>query len=182
MMKQRKKEVQEQEYYFISETIKKRPPVAGKLLGKIAAVAVCGVILGVCAVFVISAVWPEEMESMGKDVSELYTFLETSDNENTVNYLGIQGITVSETQSEDLEIPRGIYVDKVETDSPAMEAGIQNGDIIYLLDGVKVEDLTAYTEQLQETETGEDTVLSLYRRNADGEYENLELNVIIEKR
>ena len=45
-------------------------------------------------------------------------------------YIGIYGVDVSEDMKEQ-GLPKGVYVKEVEVDSPAMAAGIQNGDITH---------------------------------------------------
>lgn len=112
---------------------------------------------------------------------QLKPLLEMLSNGEGIRYLGILGETVTERQSKDLEIPQGVYVDGVEEDSPAMEAGIQSGDILYKIDGKEVLTMKEYTAALQKLTPGQKTKASLYRRNPSGEYAEVELKVFIEE-
>lgn len=53
-------------------------------------------------------------------------------------YLGIQGITLTKEDSEEYELPQGVYVSNVIAFSGAERAGIKKGDIITKLDGKRV--------------------------------------------
>lgn len=53
-------------------------------------------------------------------------------------YFGILGEDISMDISKSLNVPTGIYVNEVETSSPAFDAGIQNGDIITEVDETKI--------------------------------------------
>ena len=64
-------------------------------------------------------------------VAEIKCLLEILSNGEPICYTGIRGTTISKMQSEQLNIPQGIFVDRVEQGSPAMNAGIQSGDILY---------------------------------------------------
>ncbi len=55
-------------------------------------------------------------------------------NENRA-YFGIIGLDVTKEISIQQDIPEGIYISKVLSGSPAIEAGLQNGDIVIGFDG-----------------------------------------------
>lgn len=67
------------------------------------------------------------------ETAQLRPLLESMANGEDICYIGIMGATISSYQSENLDVPRGVYVDAVDEDSPAMTAGIQNGDILHAL-------------------------------------------------
>ena len=180
MPERKEKSEQTREYRFISETIKKRPVFAGVFTGKSIAV-ILGCVLVVLGLTVVIKI-AEAQSVRLRTASEMLSTGKIFYSENSVNYLGIRGITVSQEQSETLEIPKGIYVDTVENDSPAMEVGIQSGDIIYKLGETELETVQEYTQELQELEGDAETNLSVYRRNGDGEYESVEFDVTIEQR
>ena len=56
-------------------------------------------------------------------------------NGKNVPYAGIRGVTVTKDVAEEQAIPEGLYVTEVESDSPAMASGIQNGDVIQEVNG-----------------------------------------------
>ena len=116
-------------------------------------------------------------------VAQLRPLLEILCNNEPIKYLGIHGITISEAQAENLGVSTGIYVDSVETDSPAMIAGIQSGDIITGLNGERVEDMQSYTAKLQKTEVEEGAQIELVRKSAtDGSYVEMDFDLTIEER
>ncbi|MCQ2510038.1 MAG: S1C family serine protease [Lachnospiraceae bacterium] len=59
--------------------------------------------------------------------------------------IGIKGLTVSSDISESTGIPRGILVTAVESESPAMYAGIKEFDVITEVAGQPVDSIQAYT-------------------------------------
>ena len=63
-------------------------------------------------------------------------------------------------------------------DSPAMQAGIQNGDIITHLDKTEIESALSYRSMLIAKEVGTEVVLTGQRRGADG-YVELRFTVTV---
>ena len=81
---------------------------------------------------------------------------------------------ISKYQSENLDIPRGVYVDAVEEDSPAMTAGVQNADIVHALNGKEISSMNRYSAILQSLVKGSRVKLEVYRKNPYGTYVNVE--------
>ena len=75
-------------------------------------------------------------------------------------------------------IPEGIYVIEVDPDSPAMAAGIQNGDVIWEVGGEDVSSAAAYQRALFDTMTGDTVTLRGKRLGTDG-YVDVELTVTV---
>ena len=73
-----------------------------------------------------------ELEEMIRayGMSDLRRIVEKMSNAQPVAYLGITGMDVSEEANLMQEVPFGAFVTEVAMDSPAMKAGIQQGDII----------------------------------------------------
>ena len=63
-------------------------------------------------------------------VTELKRTIEKMSNDQERAYLGIHGADVPEEAIEESAIPVGTYIKEIEMDSPAMNAGIQSGDVI----------------------------------------------------
>ena len=59
-------------------------------------------------------------------VAQLGTLLEKLSNGEPICYAGLIGTTISQIQSESRDIPGGVYIDRVESNSPAMVAGVQS--------------------------------------------------------
>ncbi len=115
-------------------------------------------------------------------IAHLRPLIEILSNGENIRYTGIRGATISDEQASGLDIPKGIYVDSVDSDSPAMAAGIQNGDIVHALNGAEVKSVQGYAAQLQKLNGGNRAVISLYRRDGAGEFVDMDLKVTIEER
>lgn len=116
------------------------------------------------------------------ETAQLRPLLESMANGEDICYIGIMGATISSYQSENLDVPRGVYVDAVDEDSPAMTAGIQNGDILRALDGQEVQSMEEYASVLQGLNKGTRTTVNVYRKNPFGEYEDVQLKVTIKEK
>lgn len=116
------------------------------------------------------------------ETAQLRPLLASMANGEDICYIGIMGATISSYQSENLDVPRGVYVDAVDEDSPAMTAGIQNGDILHALDGQEVQSMEEYASVLQGLNKGTRTTVNVYRKNPFGEYEDVQLKVTIKEK
>ena len=116
------------------------------------------------------------------ETAQLRPLLESMANGEDICYIGIMGATISSYQSENLDVPRGVYVDAVDEDSPAMTAGIQNGDILHALDGQEVQSMEEYASVLQGLNKGTRTTVNVYRKNPFGEDEDVQLKVTIKEK
>ena len=111
-------------------------------------------------------------------ISDLKSMIECLSNGETVPYLGITGVSVTEEIASDQGIPRGVYVQKVEADSPAMEAGIQSGDVITEVAKTEVTTLSAYHTVLMKQKTGDSIRVKGMRKGTDG-YVDAQYNVTV---
>lgn len=116
------------------------------------------------------------------ETAQLRPLLESMANGEDICYIGSMGATISSYQSENLDVPRGVYVDAVDEDSPAMTAGIQNGDILHALDGQEVQSMEEYASVLQGLNKGTRTTVNVYRKNPSGGYEDVQLKVTIKEK
>ena len=116
------------------------------------------------------------------ETAQLRPLLESMANGEDICYIGIMGATISSYQSENLDVPRGVYVDAVDEHSPAMTAGIQNGDILHALDGQEVQSMEEYASVLQGLNKGTRTTVNVYRKNPSGGYEDVQLKVTIKEK
>jgi serine protease Do len=80
-------------------------------------------------------------------------------------YLGIlpQQLTDDLAEGMGLEGETGILVGSVERDTPAMEAGLEEGDVIVKFDGVKVKDVDEFRMLVADTPVGEDVPIEVLR-------------------
>lgn len=110
------------------------------------------------------------------DIKDVMQFLANGE---SVPYIGIHATDVSENIAEDRRIPRGIYVDKVEADSPAMRAGIQSGEVLTAIGGTDIENFEQYHELLMEEKEGTHLLIKGYRRGAKDQYVAVHFNATV---
>lgn len=109
-------------------------------------------------------------------ISDIKEIIELLSNGDGVPYLGILGADVTE-ELEEQGLPKGAYVDEVEADSPAMEAGIQSGDVITEMDGVGINGFQAYHNALMKKKEGSTLTILCQRQGAGGEYVDISFQV-----
>lgn len=115
---------------------------------------------------------------VGYSISGVKEVIELLSNGKSVPYLGISGMDVTGNM-ENIGIPTGVYVRETEADSPAMQAGIQSGDIITEIDGVSNLDFDTYHNILMTKEEGNQIKLSVSRQGTDEKYVNIDFTVTV---
>lgn len=89
--------------------------------------------------------------------------------EEEAGYLGISGVSVDTKTSRTYGIPEGVYIQTVEEDSPAQQAGLVKSDVIKKFDGITVSSISDIRKQLDYYKAGETVDLLIYRLE-DAEY------------
>lgn len=110
-------------------------------------------------------------------ITDLRRIMEKLSNGNAVPYLGISGVTVSADINTELGVPQGAFVRKVDMDSPAMLAGVQQGDVITNIGGRNVVIFNDYSNALMMLEPGQTINITVMRKVQD---EFKEMNFAIE--
>lgn len=105
-------------------------------------------------------------------ISPLKDVIEMLSNEEEIPYLGLKVSTVNNEIAETYDIPKGIYVKSIAWDSPAMAAGLQNGDVITEIDGEEVLTTQAYKNRLLGYEPDTQIEITIKRQGAKG-YEEM---------
>lgn len=113
-------------------------------------------------------------------ISELKGLIEKLINGEAIPYLGVKVSTVTEEISQQHGLPRGVYVKNVETElsSPAMEAGLQEGDVITELNGEEMQTVDQYTQMLLSLAPEQSVKLKVQRQNGEG-YTELECTAVV---
>lgn len=111
-------------------------------------------------------------------ITELRRVIEKLSNGNAFAYMGITGTDVPLYVHNELEVPYGAYVTKVEMDSPAMLAGIQVGDVVTSLNGNSTLSFSSYCTQLIQLDPGQ-TVQMTVRRQSQGEYREMMFTITL---
>ena len=76
--------------------------------------------------------------------------------------LGITATAITEDQSKRYNVPVGVYVESVEKDSSADEAGLKVGDIITELNGKAVTNVTELNREKNNYKIGDEITLKVY--------------------
>ena len=114
-------------------------------------------------------------------ISELKKRVEKMSNGTKAAYMGISGVDVTDEANEELGVPLGAYVKEVDMNSPAMQAGIQQGDVLVMLDERNVTSYSEYTTLLLQKEVG-DTVEVTIMRQAQDEYKEMNFSIVLGER
>lgn len=101
-------------------------------------------------------------------ISELKDIIELLSNGVNIPYIGIKGSTVTDTISEEYDIPKGVYIREAVVDSPAMTAGLQTGDVIVEMNKQKVLTMQDYQRALLKLKKGDEVKITANRQNAEG--------------
>lgn len=119
---------------------------------------------------VMPEIWSEtdELFANAYAISDLKPTIEKLSNGEGVPYAGIHGATVDEKTAEEQGLPQGMYVRQVDADSPAMNAGIQNGDVLTEIGDTKISSVFIYQRALQKLNAGEVVRIRGQRRGTDG--------------
>lgn len=105
-------------------------------------------------------------------ITKLISFFEKMINGETIPYVGILAKDFAGAESR-TGLSGGVLIDSIVKDSPAGEAGLREGDIIYGVDGVRVENIGDYSGIIEGKKADETAVLTIYRvtRNKGRELE-----------
>lgn len=114
-------------------------------------------------------------------ISDIKNVIELLSNGKAVPYLGIFAEDVTDEMQEE-GIPAGIYVKEVEEDSPAMAAGIQNGDILTSIDDVEINSYKIYSNTLSNQTKGKQVIVKGLRAKGDQDYVEIEFRVTIDRK
>lgn len=80
--------------------------------------------------------------------------------------IGIQGTEITEFMSEELELPRGVYISLILHDGPCDAAGIQAYDVIIGIDGKTITTFDELSTIIKSKEVGDKAVLTIWREGS----------------
>lgn len=112
-------------------------------------------------------------------ISELRKRIEKISNGKQAAYLGINAVDVTEQVHKELGVPFGAYIRDVEMDSPAMRAGIQQGDVLTAFNGKSILSYNDYITALMQEVPG-NTVKLTVMRTAQGDYKEMEMEIVLD--
>ncbi len=113
-------------------------------------------------------------------VSDISDSIEKISNGQALATLGIIGTDVTPEANEDRNVPFGAYVKEVVADSPAMNAGIRNGDVIVKMGTIDIGSFTDYKQAILKYQPDDVVTVKLERPGRD-EYTEMTYEVTLEE-
>ena len=110
------------------------------------------------------------------DANELKEIIALLSDSKDVLYLGVHISTVTEKIANTYGIPKGVYIKEVEMDSPAMNAGLQSGDVILKIDDQDITTADSYTEAVLGL-TLKETYSVVFMREGSNGYKELTCDI-----
>lgn len=111
-------------------------------------------------------------------ITDLRRMIEKLSNGQEIAYLGVIGTDVPKEVSEELGVPLGAYVTGIQMDSPAMEAGIQSGDVIVKLGTAEITTFAEYQDAIMALTPETATTVTIMRQGQE-EYQEMTVDVIL---
>ena len=113
-------------------------------------------------------------------ISDLKKRMEKLSNDLPFVYAGMYITSVTLGAHEALNVPYGAYVREVVMDSPAMKAGIRQGDVIVQMDEIDVKSTSEYITIMSYQRPGKVISLKIMRQ-AQNEYKEMNLQITLEE-
>ena len=95
-------------------------------------------------------------------------------------FLGIQGADISSDMASSYNMPEGVYVTKVVSNSPAEKAGIKKGDVITAVDGTSITSMESLYNYISSKKSGDKVKVSV--ATVENDYKSTDINVTLTKR
>ena len=111
-------------------------------------------------------------------VSQVKKLIEQLSNNEQLPYIGIKGQDVTSEIADKTGIPKGILVNTIQPDSPAMMSGIKEYDVIVKFGEDKVSTLSQYRDKLIKCSPGQTVQITAMRKGAEG-YVEVPFEVVI---
>lgn len=114
-------------------------------------------------------------------VSKIKKIIESLVNNTDRVYFGIKGADMTEDALKSMELVNGIFVTEVKADSPALESGLQSGDIIVAMNDTPIISVNTFYSLLSVYEP-KTTVKITVKRTVKDAIKDMELAVILGKK
>ena len=111
-------------------------------------------------------------------ITELKNVVESLSNDSDIAYFGVYGTDVTEQANTEMKVPYGAYITEIDMDSPAMEAGIQSGDVITKLNNTEINDYQDLVKALLSKGPDNEVKIELMRQGPEG-YTEMEITAVL---
>lgn len=101
-------------------------------------------------------------------ITELKGLVENLSNNRSIAYFGVYGADVTREAYEELGVPFGAYITEIDMDSPAMDAGIQSGDVIIRMGETEIAGYQDLVKALLAVRPEETVKVGLMRQGPEG--------------
>lgn len=133
-----------------------------------------GEVIGIITQSARTEVHADAISALG--ISDVKTLIAKLSNGEKRAYIGIKGMDVTEDANRETGVPYGVYVSEVLTDSPAMKAGVLNGDVIKGIAGHTVTSFREFRASVFSVEPGSIVEIQLMRFDGE-EYKELKIEI-----
>ncbi|SFG15800.1 serine protease, S1-C subfamily, contains C-terminal PDZ domain [Oribacterium sp. WCC10] len=110
-------------------------------------------------------------------ISDFLDVIETMSNGTEYAYLGLKVQEMTQDMSK-AGLPDGLYISECIQNSPAYNAGIQNGDVLVGINETEIRNMSDYRTVLKELQTGDEADVTVMRQNG-AEYATVHFSVTI---
>lgn len=100
-------------------------------------------------------------------ISEISAIIERLTEAKDIPHVGLYVSTVTNAISNTYDIPKGVFIKEVLTDSPAMYAGLQSGDIITHINGEEIYSDATYSSKIRMLLPGTTCEITVLRQNGN---------------
>ncbi len=114
----------------------------------------------------------------GLAISELKQVIEDLSNKRDMPYVGLRVSTVTDEIATAYGLPKGVYVKALEMDSPAMEAGLQEADVIVGINGEEIKSVEEYSQKVYGFHP-DDVITITVKRQSGEDYVDLDCAVTV---
>ena len=78
-------------------------------------------------------------------------------------YIGIGGVDLDEVTAKQYNLPTGIYIQEINSNTPAASSDLKRGDVITAIDGTKVNTMDELNDIKNNKKIGDEITLDIYR-------------------
>ncbi|QHQ60515.1 PDZ domain-containing protein [Anaerocolumna sedimenticola] len=114
-------------------------------------------------------------------ITKIKEVIESLVNNRERSYFGIKGADMTDAALKQAGITNGIYITEVEANSPALEAGLQSGDIILSVNGAEILSVNNFNSLITASEP-KSTLNVTIRRNTKNSSKEMDLEVVLGKK
>lgn len=111
-------------------------------------------------------------------ISDIRGVIDRLASNKAIAYFGVKGKEVTKADLEEYNLPKGIGIMEVVMDSPAMQAGIQSGDIITKIGIKDIETVSEFQEELINCEPEQLITITVMRKGKE-DYKEMSFDVTL---